>query len=203
MQSIDNKIASRIYANHRGWVFSKNDFLDLGGDDLIRKGLSILESKGTIRRVLRGLYDYPKMSQLLKKPMEPDLKQVAKALARKNGWRIQPSGNTALNLLGLSTQVPAQMTYLSDGPSKQFTLGSRELIFKKRLLKESGFKLEESELVVQALKALEQDRIDDEVKQKLRSSFSSKTWEKMVRDARTAPAWVHEIIRKMAKELEE
>ncbi len=59
MKSVDNKVVLMIYGHQRGWAFSKNDFLDLGGDDAIRKALSRLEAKGTIRRVLRGLYDYP------------------------------------------------------------------------------------------------------------------------------------------------
>ena len=85
MQSIENKVLARIYGRQRGWAFSKNDFLDLGGDDLVRKALSSLESKGTIRRVLRGLYDYPKFSKLVNEPLGPDLDQVAQALARKSG----------------------------------------------------------------------------------------------------------------------
>jgi len=201
MQSIDNKLVSRIYGLQRGWAFSKNDFLDLGGDDAIRKALSRLEAKGTIRRVLRGLYDYPKISTLLNEPIGPDLDQVARALARKSGWRIQPSENTALNVLGLSTQVPAQAVYLSDGPGKTFEIGSRELTFKKRALKESGFKHRESELVVQALKALGKERVDSDVRGKLAESISVTMWGKMVRDAKTAPAWVHEIIREIAEEV--
>ena len=202
MQSIDNKIISRIYGRQRGWSFSKNDFMDLAGDDAIRKALSRLEGKGTIRRVQRGLYDYPKISTLLNKPMGPDLDQVARALARKSGWRIQPSENTALNLLGLSTQIPAQAVYLSDGPSKTYEIGNRELIFKKRALKESGFKLRESEWVVQALKALGQDRIDTDTRSTLAGAFPAPIWNKMIKDAKTAPAWVHEIIRSIAEELD-
>ena len=82
MQSVDKKIVYRIYGLHRGWSFSKNDFLDLASDAAIRKALSRLEAKGTIRRVLRGLYDYPRISTLLKAPMGPDLDQVVRALAR-------------------------------------------------------------------------------------------------------------------------
>jgi hypothetical protein len=201
MQSIDNKIISRIYGSQRGWSFSKKDFMDLAGDDAIRKALSRLEEKGTIRRVLRGLYDYPRISTLLNTPMGPDLDQVARALARKSGWRIQPSENTALNLLGLSTQVPAQAVYLSDGPSKTVAIGKRELIFKKRALKESGFKYRESELVVQAIKALGQDRMDADTRSTLAGALPATIWKKMIKDAKTAPAWVHEIIRAIAEEV--
>lgn len=200
MQSIDNKLVSRIYGNQRGWAFSKNDFLDLGSDAAIRKALSRLEAKGTIRRVLRGVYDYPRISTLLDQPMGPDLDELASALARKSGWRIQPSENTALNLLGLSTQVPAQSVYLSDGSSKSYEVGNRQLVFKKRSLKESGFKHRESELVVQALKALGQERIDAEVRQKLSKKWTPDFWQKILRDTKTAPAWVHDAIRKIAIE---
>lgn len=183
-----------------GWVFSKSDFLDLGSDDLVRKGLSNLQAKGTIRRVFYGLYDYPRFSSLLNEQMGPDLDQIAQALARKSGWRIQPSANTALNLLGLSTQVPAQTVYLSDGPGKTFTIGNRELVFKKRTLREASFKLRESELVVQALKVLGRDRIDSDVRGRLINAFSASTWKKIVRDTRSAPAWVHDIVRTIAEE---
>ena len=163
MESIDDRIISRIYGHQRGWIFSKNDFLDIAGDAATRKALSRLEQKGTIRRVLRGVYDYPRISTLFNEAMGPDMDELASALARKSGWRIQPSKNTALNVLELSTQVPAQSVYLSDGPSKTYEVGNRQLLFKKRSLKESGYKHCESELVVQALKALGKERIDDKV----------------------------------------
>jgi hypothetical protein len=200
MQSIENKVSSRIYGNQRGWAFSKIDFIDLGSDADIRKALSELASKGTIRRVLRGVYDYPRVSKLLDTEMGPDIDQLASALARRSGWRIQPSENTALNLLGLSTQVPVQAVYLSDGPSKTYTIGKRELSFKKRSLKESGFKHSESELVVQALKALGQERFTEETRSKLQQAIPSTKWQQILRDTKTAPAWVCDIIRTIAKE---
>ncbi len=198
MQSIENKTSSRIYGNQRGWAFSKIDFLDLGSDADIRKALSELAAKGTIRRVLRGIYDYPRISKLLTTEIGPDLDQLARALARKSAWRIQPSENTALNFLGLSTQVPAQTVYLSDGPSKTYEIGKQELVFKKRTLKESVFKHKESELVVQALKALGQERVDAEILQKLAGTWTPSIWKKILRDTKTAPAWVSDLIRNIS-----
>ena len=199
MQSIENKTSSRIYGNQRGWAFSKIDFLDLGSDADIRKALSELAAKGTIRRVLRGVYDYPRISKLLNLEMGPDLDQLARALAHRSGWRIQPSENTALNLLGLSTQVPAQSVYLSDGPSKTYEVGKQQLVFKKRTLKESVFKHKESELVVQALKALGKERIDEEILQKLAGTWMPTMWKKILRDTKTAPAWVSDMILNISK----
>jgi hypothetical protein len=199
MQSIDDKFVARIYGHGRGWAFSKNDFLDIAGDAAIRKALSRHEQKGTIRRVARGVYDYPRFSELLQRTAGAEMDQVAQAIARKFGWRIQPSENTALNLLGLSTQVPAQAVYLSDGPSRTYQIGSRKLIFKKRMLKESGFKYRESELIVQALKGLGRKRIDAAVYKLLADSIPVYMWPKIVRDTRVATAWVHEVIRRAAE----
>ena len=200
MESIDDRIISRIYGHQRGWIFSKNDFLDIAGDAAVRKALSRLEQKGTIRRVLRGVYDYPRISTLFNEAMGPDMDELASALARKSGWRIQPSKNTALNVLELSTQVPAQSVYLSDGPSKTYEVGNRQLLFKKRSLKESGYKHCESELVVQALKALGKERIDDQVYQRLSKKWTPTFWQKILRDTKTAPAWVCDVIRHITKE---
>ncbi len=199
MKSIESKASARIYGNQRGWAFSKIDFLDLGSDADIRKALSKLAAKGTIRRVLRGVYDYPRTSKLLDTEMGPDLNQLAGALARRSGWRIQPSENTALNLLGLSTQVPALSVYLSDGPSKTYEIGKQQLVFKKRTLKESVFKHKESELVVQALKALGKERSDKEILQKLANTWTPNKWKKILRDTKTAPAWVSGMIRNISK----
>ena len=103
--------------------------------------------------------------------------------------------------MGLSTQVPAQAVYLSDGPSKTYTIGNRQLIFKKRALKESGFKHRESELAVQSLKALGRDRIDSETRRTLAQALPAAIWKKIVRDTKTAPAWVHDVIRTISNEV--
>ncbi len=200
MQSIENKAINRIYGNGRGWSFSKKDFLDLADDGAIRLSLMRLTERGTIRRVIRGIYDYPRFSELLQETMGSDLDQIAHALARKFGWRIQVSGNTALNLLGLSTQVPAQAVYLSDGPSKTYEIGKRTLSFQKKSLKESGFKHLESELVVQSLKELGRERVDAALRKKLQQVIPSGTWPKIVRDTKSATAWIQEIIREIAEE---
>ncbi|MFC1761287.1 DUF6088 family protein [Planctomycetota bacterium] len=159
MQSTENKILSRIYGNGRGWAFSQVDFSDLSGRSTIDNALVRFEAKGTIRRVIRGLYDYPRYNELLGGQLSPVLNQVAKALARKFGWRIQPSGAAALNMIGLSTQVPAKVTYLSDGPNRKYQIGKTTLVFESTALKDSGFKLLESALIVQSLKSLGPDHI--------------------------------------------
>ena len=123
MQPIDKKILSRIYGRGRGWAFTKIDFVAEFGEVNIHQALSSLTKTGTIRRVCHGVYDYPRYSELLGQTLSPDVDQVAQALARKFNWRILPSGDTALNQLGLSTQVPGKWVYLSDGPSREYAIG--------------------------------------------------------------------------------
>ncbi|HUA82833.1 MAG TPA: DUF6088 family protein [Bryobacteraceae bacterium] len=138
-QAIEQRILNRIYGNGRGWAFSQADFADLGTRSTIDSALHRREREGVIRRVIRGVYDYPRHSKTLGGPISPHIDQVADALARKFAWRIQPDGATAQNLLGLSTQVPARVVYLSDGPDRSFTLGKTKLAFEHTALKEAGF----------------------------------------------------------------
>ena len=151
-----------------GWAFSLRDFLDLASRPTVDSALHRLERKGSIRRVIRGIYDYPRFSKMLGQQLSPDLDQVATALARKFRWRIQPSGATALNFLGLSTQVPARAVYLSDGPDRVYQIGNTPLVFEHTALKESGTKLKESGLIVQALKSLGPEQITPEIIGKIR-----------------------------------
>jgi hypothetical protein len=200
MQSIENKVLSRIYGNGRGWAFSQKDFSDLGGRASIDTTLSRLLEKGTIRRVMRGIYDYPRYSNLLNEQLGPDIDQTAGALARKFGWRIQPSGPTALNILGLSTQVPARFIFLSDGPNRSYKAGKIILAFEKTGLKEAGFKLSESSLFVQALKSLGQHHITETVITAMRTWLKAELRPKVLKDTRTATDWIYEVIKKICRE---
>ncbi len=203
MKHIHPQIVKRIYGNGRGWAFSKRDFLDLGTDASVRKILSRLESDGTIRRVCRGIYEYPRYSDFLEQTLSPDMDQVARAIARKFGWRIQPSEATALNFLGLSTQVPGRMQYLSDGPARKYEVaGQVELEFKHRALKESGLKHPESALIVQALKGLGKDRISDREIDVIRQWLPASRRAAVLRDTRRATGWVYEIVKEICREEE-
>ncbi len=91
-QTLEKAAIARIYGHGRGWAFSQKDFQDLGRVDMALKRLA---DEGTIRRVMRGIYDYPRYSDLLKQNVAPDIHQIAQALARKFGWRIQADGASA------------------------------------------------------------------------------------------------------------
>ena len=199
-QSIENKVISRIYGRGRGWAFTKTDFVAEFGEANIHRAFSSLTKAGKIRRVCRGVYDYPRYSELLDRQLSPDLDQVAHALARKFNWRIQPSGDAALNLLGLSTQVPGRWIYLSDGPGREYEIGEHSLVFKKSALKDVGFKYRESGLVVHALKALGREHVDQKVVERIRQQLESNACDRILKDTRPVTGWIYATIKRICKE---
>ncbi len=200
MQAVDNKIVSRIYGTGRGWAFSQSDFADVGTRAAIDKALQRLAGKGTVRRVMRGIYHYPEYSKRLNLTLGPDMDQVARALARKFRWNIQATGMAALNLLGLSTQVQGRYVYMSDGPNRKYDLDGKELTFEHTAVRDSGFRLRESALLVEGLKALGPDRITEDTVRKLRATIPDDLKPKILKDTRTAVAWVRDAVLKICRE---
>ena len=110
------------------------------------------------------------------------------------------SGDTALNLLGLSTQIPGSYIYYSDGPNKKYKLNDGSVIeFKKSALKNIGFKYKESSLIVQALKTLGKENIDDKVIKKIRDQIDNTMYEKILKDTKTSTVWIYETIKQVCK----
>lgn len=200
MNTSEDKVLSRVYGNGRGYAFSSSDFIDKLSITNIDKALSTLTKKKKIRRVARGIYDYPKYSELLKKELSHDIEKVALAYARKFNWNIEVSGNTALNILGISTQVVGKYTYLSNGPNKIYKLENGSTIeFKKSSLKNIGFKYEESSLIVQALKALGKDRVDEAIIKVIKEKIEPNKFAKILNDTKSSTVWIYETIKKICK----
>ncbi len=198
MQSVLDKILTRIRRKWRGHAFSSKDFLDIGSRASVDHALSALAKTGQIRRVTRGIYDYPKVNSDLGGELSPDCDSVARAIARKNGVRIEPTGAWAANLLGLSTQVPAKVIYLTNGTSRTYQVGNQKIAFQRVGPKELLPKPGPSILVVQAMRHLGQDRVDDSVVRQLRNRLSPADRKALLRDARYAADWVLEIVKKIA-----
>jgi hypothetical protein len=200
MQSIKDKILTRIRRNGRGRAYSSKDFLDIGSRASVDHALSALTKSGQIRRLSRGIYDYPKVNLELGGQLSPDYDSVARAIARKNGVRIEPSGAWAANLLGLSTQVPAKIIYLSNGTSREYRIGGQKISFQRVGPKELLPKPGPSTLVVQALRHLGQDRVDDAVIRQLRDRLSLSDRKALLRGARYTTDWIFEVLKKIAAE---
>jgi hypothetical protein len=194
-QSIEFSLIARIRGHGRGWSFSPKDFTDLGTRSAIDISLHRLQNQGAIRRVLRGIYDYPKTGTLTKKPLSPDIWSVAQTIARKNGWTIAPSGDTALNALGLSTQVPATALFFTDGPNRDYQLGKRVLTFRHQSPKDLHAADGSAALVIQALKTLGKGRVNHTVIQTIREQLSARQKKELVKKAQYTTDWIFAAIK--------
>jgi hypothetical protein len=199
MQTIDNKLISRIYGTGRGSAFTPNDFLDLGRRDAVDKALSRLAIKGTIRRLARGLYEYPREHAELGL-LSPDIEKVAKALAGKDLIRLQPAGAYATNLLGLSEQVPAKVVFLTDGPSRTVKIGRQEIQLRRTTPRNMAAAGRLSGLLMQALRHLRKEHITPERMEHLKRTLPAKERQQLLKDLRLAPAWMHPLFRELAGE---
>lgn len=188
-------ISLRIESMPAGEVFIISDFSDLADDAAIRKVLSRLEDDGAIRRIMRGVYDCPEYSKFLDEYVEPKPDKVAHALARNYGWTIVPCGDTALNMLGLSTQVPAVWLYVSDGTYKEYTYGNTIIKFKRTTNKEISKISYKTALVIQALKALGKENITAEIINKIAASTTDEEKAAMFTEAKYATSWIYDIIK--------
>ena len=199
-QSTEQKLLYKIRGKGRGWAFSQKDFAQLASRHATDTALHRLLAKGDIRRIIRGIYDHPRHSDLLNALVSPDIDQVARALARKFGWRIQPSGAAAQNILGLSTQVPAAYIYLSDGPNRSYEINRTALTFKHTALKEAGFRYQESSLIVQAIKSIGPEHITPQIIAKIRKWLDPKLYDRILADTSTVTGWVYATIREVSRE---
>ena len=203
MPTTKDQIISRIQRQGTGQAFTPKDFLDLGSRGMVDVTLSQLVSAGVIRRVGRGLYDRPKHSEALGVTLGPDVDEIAQAIARRFRWRITPTGAWAANALGLSTQVPAKIVYLSDGPNRKLEIGKQTVCFKHARPKEMRTEGAVSSLVVQALRYLGKDGVGPETICRLRDRLSPAGRRRLVRDTRYSTDWIFAVARQVAEVTEE
>ncbi len=197
LQSIDMKILSRIYGGGRGRVFTPNDFADLGSQDAVHQALSRHARAGTIRKLARGLYDYPRQHPKLGL-VPPSDEHIAKALNGRHSTRIQLSGAHAANMLGLSTQVPMRTVFLTDGDSRKVQLGRRQIVLKKTTPRQMATAGRASGLVIQALRWLGAAHVDDKTIAALKRRLGPDEKKQLLADVRHAPGWVAEVMRQVA-----
>jgi hypothetical protein len=186
-------VKSAIYGHGRGWCFTPKDFIALDNPQAVRKALSRLRAGGFINRIGWGLYEYPKKHEILGQ-LPPDIEQVAKAITRGSKIKILPSGAYATNLLGLSEQVPGKIIYLTDGPSRKIKVGKTELIFKRTTLKNMAAAGTLVGVVIQALRYLGKEHIDDTVIAKLKKRLSKQELTLLHKQGLLTSDWLRKII---------
>mgnify|MGYP007058238713 FL=1 len=198
--SYKESVLKKIESFEAGTVFIANDFLEIASYERIRNILNRLVKDGTIHRILNGVYYQPRYSELIEEYEAPNVHQVALAIARKYNWTITPSENTALNILGLSTQVPAKWVYLSDGKYVTYSFGGIDIEFKRRSNAEISNMSTITSMVIQAIKAIGKDRISGEQIDILKKRLSGEEKKALLREGKTATAWIYEILRKIGEE---
>ena len=194
-----SKIRDRITGAKEGTIFVPSDFKDIAERNAIKMALSRLCDEQIIRRIMRGVYEYPEYSNLLQEFVAPSPDKVAQSLARNYGWTIVPCGDTALNLLGLSTQVPNVWSYVSDGPYKGYEFNNINLKFKHTTNKEITGISYKTALMIQALKTLGSDKIDDKVIIKLSKGLSDDEKRTLLSESQYATSWIHETLKQISK----
>lgn len=197
-----NQIRGNIEKAENGSVFVSTDFTDITDKKTVNMGLIRLADEGLIKKILFGVYYKPEFSKLLGETVAPSPNKVAHALARNFGWTIVPCGDTALNLLGLSTQVPSQWVYVSDGAYKEYTFDNTTIKFKRTTNKEISKVSYKTALTIQALKALGKENITEQVISRLKKILTDEEKEKMLAESKSATSWVLELIKVICKDEE-
>ena len=187
-------ILTKFKKAKRGSLFFTEDFLRFGNSKAIAKALERLVKKGDISRVARGIYARLEKDPILG-PVKPGAEAIAKAIAKRDKARIVPTGVMALNALGLSTQVPMNIVYLTDGAARNINLGKRKVKFKKVSPRNLSAIGNISRLVIQALKEIGKDNITESEKQIILKHLKNEDKYRLEHDIRLAPEWIREIMR--------
>jgi hypothetical protein len=198
-QAIDSRILAAIHGRGRGSVFVPADFLEIGSREAVDIALHRLAKKGTIRRLARGVYDFPKEHPVLG-PLSPSAEAVAKALAGRDRTRLQPAGAYAANALGLSEQVPAKAVFLTDGPARTVKIGPITIQLRRTTAKNMAAAGRLSGLLIQALRELGKEHVSPERRDHLKRTLPADKRRELIKDLRLAPAWMHPIFRELAED---
>lgn len=157
---LTKEIRNIIERNGPGRLYMVQDFAGLNNDGLVTRALSRLENEGMLIRLAQGLYLYPARNKY--GILFPTIEKIAYAIAEKDKARIIPSGLTALNRLGLSTQVATNAVYITDATARELAIGNRKIIFKRAAPRNFAYKSDLFPMVVAAMKELGKDGVTDE-----------------------------------------
>ena len=199
MSSYTEKISNKINSFDANKVFFANDFLDIASNATVRQILKRLADEDKIKRVIDGFYYNPKYSELIGEYEAVSIHELALAIARKYNWNIAPYNSTALNLLGISTQVPTHYKYISSGRYKEYKIGDAVLEFRKVNPGEIANMSLKTATVIQAIKSLGKENITSEVMQKIRENLSEKERTDLMNESKSVPSWIYEVIREICE----
>ncbi len=194
-QNVYNQLITNIFLKKKGVLIFSEDFSDIGNSKSISKNLEILVNEGILLRVARGIYYLPKIDKQMG-ALLPDIEQVAKAIAEREKARIVSSGLSAIQKLGLSTQVPLKAVYYTDGSPRKLKIGKTSLIFKRTTTRNLALKGPISSLVVRALKEMGQTKVIEEHIRIVIEKLKKEEKVNILHDAKLAPVWIRNIMLK-------
>ncbi len=194
VNSIHNQVERRIRSRRRGSVFFADDFTAIGSPDAVKMALSRLAKEGTVVRVAQGIYLYPKVDREMGR-LSASIESIAAAIAKRDRARIIPTRVEALNRVGLSTQVPVNAVYLTDGSPRNIKIGKRSILLKKTSPKLLAMKGKISTLAIQAVQALGKDNVTEKERRVIAGVVEKEDPRLLRHDLDLAPAWVAKVIR--------
>ena len=199
-ESIEIQILNRIKKAGRGVLFFTESFISYGSTEAVKKALQRLTNSGELERVATGIYVRPVIDSIIGK-ISPGIEDIARAIAKRDKARIVPAGAYALNRLGLSTQVPVNIVFLTDGSARKIKISKRSILFKKTSPKNVATVGEISGLAIQALKAIGKDKVYDSEIKHIQKLLKNEKPTRLEHDIRLAPAWIREIMKPVLKSI--
>lgn len=193
MKPTSKQIVSRIRAKGRGWVFTPKDFLDLGNRAAVDQAVSRLAKDGAIRRLKRGLYDFPRKHPKLG-ILTPSADNIASAIARKSGGHWQVSSSRAANAVGLTTQVPAKPVYFINGSSRKVVIGNQVINFHKGSARKMLGAGTPAGTVLQALDYFGKDGINKDMINYLANNLADRDIATLQKYSSSVPDWKRNVI---------
>ena len=193
MQSTHQQVLNTISQFEQGTIFFPEQFDSAGSSESIRQSLSRICKEGTIIRLSKGVYLFPYIDKELG-ILLPSIERVARAIAKRDKSRIQPTGLYALNKLGLSTQVPMKVVFLTDGITRKINIGKQTITFKQTAPKNFAFRGEITPLIVASLKEIGKDRVTEQELKIIKKALKLETKEILLEDAYIAPRWITDVL---------
>lgn len=192
MKEVSNSVVNRIEQMEKGSIFFPSDFMDISSSDAIRQSLSRMVKKGSIKRIAQGIYCIPRENKMLGLEIMPTYDEIAKRVAERDKVKIVPTGDTALNQTGLSTQIPVNTIYLTNGARKQIALANgNKIIFREsNELRIFEFASRLMMLVVSAMRTIGESLITDNQVERLKELSNKVPLQDYNHDIMLAPAWV-------------
>ena len=188
-------LRERIEALPEDTVLFRSDFPEYHSE-FVGGTLAELTQEGFLVKLAQGIYAKPRRSRF--GLVLPSVDKIVQAIAARDNAEVLPSGMTALNVLGLSTQVPMKYSYLTTGSERIIKLENQEIRLKRGVPKNFCYETKLIALLVQALKTLKQPNVGEEELQVIRSLISREPDRSaLAKDVDMMPVWMKRIVKPM------